>query len=297
MKNIANIINSILAYEESKGTTNNPKKRNVDWTRSIENISINNPKSNAHTLAPDEIITLFDGTRVNPLDGTSVLDLALVDADESRYRISVTSGTSGFRTARSVSAIGAVEVTVNNGVTATFDFTGATVTAVQVGDIMRIKSTQLKDTSPFIFNALNGGLWIVIGIVGTKVTVMRETGCDFEGIAESVTGASGDVEFYAPDGIRTGDRMQIDGTFSIATQRTYEVLDSTPTQIDFISTIPLPEETGLSYVPSSIVFYSDAKTLLYIEADQEAGIRINEETTDRLKIIPQNVLEFFKFFI
>lgn len=289
MKSILNVINSILAYDEPNGHTDNPSKRNVDWSRRFLGVSVENPKSQTYTIPAGQTLSIFDGTRINPLDVTSILDVTNIVPSESKYRLKVTAGTSGFKTARAISGVDEVIVTTNNNTVATFQFIGATISSVQSGDIMRINSLELSETAPYLFNSLNGGLWVVIGISGDTVTVMRETGCDFVGIAETIAagaGAASDVQFYAQDGVMVGDTVDISGTLSTASQKSYKVIDVTPTQIDFISTTPIPEETNLTYVLSSIVFYTDAKSLIYIESDQEGNILLNGDTTGFNKIKP-----------
>lgn len=289
MKNILNVINSILAYDEPQGNTDNPSKRNVDWSRRYQGLTIGNPKSQSYKIPAGQTLTIFDGMRLNPLDGTSILDIINVAPSESRYRLKVTAGASGFKTARSVTGLDEVFVTTNNNSVATFQFVGATLTSVQVGDIMRVNSASLKESSPYVFNDLNGGLWVVIGIAGDSISVMRETGCDFVGIQEHIIAGSGtanDVQFYAQDGVMVGDTMDISGTLSVASQRAYKVLDVTPDQIDFISTNPIPEESGLTYILNTITLYSNANKLLYVEADQDCNVLLNGDTSGHNRVKP-----------
>ena len=281
---LANLINSLLIYKDAV-SSDNPQLRVVDWTRKQLQILLKSATSKSSVLYPGETQTLFDGTRTNPLDGTSVLTLSLFDSGSSLYRITVTSGTSGFRTARLVSGIDACTVTVNNSAAATFTFTAATLTGVVVGDTMRIRGQLLNDTAPYAFNPLNAGLWKIIGISGNAVTVIRFPCKSFSAAPEVVAHAAADVIFYSAAGIQAGDKMSIEGTFSVMTQRIYEVKDATPTTIDFVSAMPLPLET-VTYIPSTITFYVSSKKLIYIETDQESVVRVNNDVTDNNKVTP-----------
>ena len=104
-KQILNCISQILAYKGIDGTTDNPSQRAYDWTRKLYSIAILNPKSDSMTIPPGGTLTLFDGTRANPLDNTSVLDLSLLPQSPSLYRLKVTAGTSGFKTKRVLTSV------------------------------------------------------------------------------------------------------------------------------------------------------------------------------------------------
>jgi hypothetical protein len=283
---ILNLVTHILCYADSV-VTDNPHERAIDHRRRLESIAVKNPSGDGRQLAPGEAFTMFQNSIATSLNGSSVIQIQAVSAQDSVYRLSVTSGPSGFRTARSTSGISACAVTINNASVAVFDFAGATITSLQVGDIMRIKGQSTYDTGPFAFNPINSGIWKIIGISGTKVSVVRETGEQFEGVQETVlSGAGSDVMFYADDGVRSGMMFQVSGTLSQVSQRTYEVLSSTPTTIDFVSTAAIPEESALTYVTGTIVFYSGVKKLVYVEADQECSIRLNGASDDSNRITP-----------
>lgn len=283
---ILNLINQILCYSD-QGVTDNPHERAFDHRRRLEAISVKNPTGDARQLAPGESFSIFQNAIPTGLSGASTVQITLVSTENSVYRLRATAGPSGFRTARSPSGLVACVVTINNNSVASFDFTGATLTGVLVGDIMRIAGANVYDTGPFQFNPINSGIWKVIAINGTKVSAVREVGQAFQAVAENVAGpVASDVQFYADDGIRSGMQFRVSGTFSQVTQRTYTVLNSTPTAIDFVSTAAVPEETGLTYVSGSIVFYSGIKRMIYFEADQECSIRFNGQLDDNNLVTP-----------
>lgn len=289
-QNVLNIITKLLCYSDPV-VTDNPSIRNYDLTRNITSIPVKLPKSETFVLAPSESKTLFNGVVSSSLSVSSVIDNKLISPENSIYRLSVTSGPAGFRTARSVSGIDEVNITINNNTLAKFDFVGATLTGVQVGDIMRISGHILYDAGPFVFNPLNSGLWVVIGISGTVVTVQRMSGESFYGVTESIlpgSGAASQVLFYSSDGVQKGNKFKVTGTLVSTSHKTYEVLDVTPSWIDFVSTSPIAEEVGLSYVPGTIIFYSASKKLIYIESDQNCVVRFNDDTSDNCIVEPVN---------
>lgn len=283
--NIINITTQLLAYSDST-LTDNPQLKTIDWTRRLFQISVSNPMSDSKTLYPNESLEIFDGTRPTALSVSSELSIELLSNTTNRYRVKVTSGPSGFRTARSVSGINNVVVQINNNAIAEFNFSGANLASVQAGDIMRVSGQLLYDSGPFVFNPLNSGLWKVIAVNGTLVQAVRQTGTDFSAANESVTGASSQVMFYSSSGVQVGDKVSINGSFSSVSRRVYEILDVTPDSFDFVSGISIPEETDVAYLTDSLVFYSGAKKLVYIEVDQEAVVRFNDDSSDNNKVTP-----------
>lgn len=282
---ILNLINQILCYSDP-GVTDNPHERAFDHRRRYESISVKNPSGDSRKLAPGESFSVFQNAVATGLSGASVVQIALVNSEKSVYRLS-SSGSDIFRTSRAPTGLAACAVTINNQSVAVFDFTGATLTGVLVGDIMRIKGANVYDAGPYLFNPINSGIWKVIGISGTKISAVREVGKAFEAVAESVAGpVASDVQFYADDKVRPGMQFQVSGTFSQVTQRVFEVQNSTPDSIDFVSTAAIPEETGLTYVSGSVVFYTGIKRMIYVEADQECSIRFNGQTDDNNLITP-----------
>ncbi len=284
-EHILNVITQLLAYSDPS-VTDNPHQRAFDHTRRLQSLPVKNPKSDALRLAPGASFTVFNGTVATGLTGSSVLDMQLLSTESSVYRISVSAGPSSFRTARTPSGISAAAVTINNNAVAEFDFTGATLSGVTPGDVMRIKGAVLYDSGAMAFNPLNAGLWKVLAVSGTKVSAVRPVGEAFSGVAENVASAAADVQFYADDGVQSGDKFEISGSFSPATNRVYEVLDATPTTIDFVSATPLPLESSVAYVSGSINVYKSSKKLVYIEVDQEAVVRFNADASDNNKLTP-----------
>lgn len=285
-RQVLNHISQSLAYRPISGVTDNPSQRSFDWTRKIYSIAVFNPKTSSVTIPSGQSVVLFDGTRPNPLDGTSVLSLSLLTNSPGVYRLSVNSGSTGFKTARSISGVTGCTVSINNGSLANFDFTGATLTGVAVGDILRINGAQNYDTGPFAFNPLNSGSWVIVGIQGTILSCTRPSGIAFQGVNESVASAAADVSIYAQDGVQDGDKIDISGVFSLVSQRVYTVKTATPNFIDFVSTQPLPNENNLTYTFGSVTFYVTAKKFIGIEVNQDAIVRYNDDTGNSNRVSP-----------
>lgn len=283
---LLNIINQLLCYGD-QAVTDNPHMRAIDHRRRVESLSVKNPYQNNMTLKPGQSFKLFENAVSAGFDNTTTLDLTMASSANSVYRLKKSAGAGSFRTARSVSGLAACAVTVNNSSMAVFDFTGATLSTVQVGDIMRIAGQKTYDAGPtYAFNPLNSGSWIVIGISGTKISAVRRVSQNFEGIVENVAAVGTDVQFFADDGIAVGNKFTISAGFSGASFGTYEVQESTPDEILFMSARPLPEETGIAYQNNSIIFYTGSKKLIYIEVDQEAVVRFDGDTGNSNRVTP-----------
>jgi hypothetical protein len=283
--NILNVINSILAYSDPT-TTDNPQMRAFDFTRKFSSIQVSNPTTDFKVVAPGASLQLFNGTVSSSLDNTSVVAIQLLPAQISIYRVSITSGPAGFRIARTVSGLGSTTVTINNNAIAVFDFGAATLSGVVPGDILRISGIILNDTGPFAFSPVNSGFWTVIGVSGTKLSCVRPVGDEFQAVNETVTASASDVQIYSAAGVQVGNKVSISGTLSPASQRTYVVQAVTPSTFDIMSSIPLPNETALSYVPNSFVFYSSSKRMLYLEVDQDAVVQVNADSSNNNSVNP-----------
>jgi len=288
MNSIMNIINQLLAYSDNTGTTDNPQKRDFDWSRKFHSISVQNPAHDRVQIPSGVSEVLFDGiTPTDLADGISEMQIEAVR--DSVYRLSVTSGPSGFRTARVLTGLTDCDVTINNNSVATFKFTGATTDAV-VGDIMHIAGSCSFDAAPYSFSSLNSGNWNIIAVSGDTIQAVRPVGQPFSGVTESVTTIPADqVSMYSSAGIQTGDKFEISDGFSLASHRVYEVVDARPEEILFSSVVAIPEESGVTFNTGDVVFYSNAKKIIYIESDQNIIVQFNNDISDLNKISPFEV--------
>lgn len=283
---ILNIITGLLGYQDACAT-DNPQLREIDWNRKMNGIAIGKPIFDSRSIPPGGSYTVFDGTDATLLDGTSVLSLALSSTVTNRYRLSVTAGAAGFRTPRSITGLSSAVVTINNNAVASFTFPGATLSGVVVGDTMRIAGLLFGDPAPYAFNPENAGYWVILSVSGSTVQVTRLAGQPFSGVAESpAVVTSSDVQIFSAAGVQIGDSVDITGTFSPVTQRVYQVIDVTPTTVDFISGVPLPLESGLAYVAGSITFYVNSCTFVYLEVDQMAAVQFNLDTSFNNLVCP-----------
>lgn len=293
-----NIHQNLVIFDDTNIATNQPKLQYVSWTTDFTGIQVEEPASKQYFLQPAETLTVFSGIRTLLVDGTTAFDLTLNPAQSGVYRLTNSAGTApGFRTARAVSISGeSVTVTINNNATAEFALSAVAVptfAAVQVGDTLFIPDTTTGDSaSPF--NTLNVGFWTVLAVTNSgaganrKLICKRLNGEAFEGVAEvvSVT-ANSQFKVFSSSGVQPGDTLKLSAGFSTVTQKTYSLQTVTSDWVEFTSAEPLPLETGIIPTAAGLIIYSDAKSLVRVEVDQESVLRLNSDSTDNLRLSPR----------
>ena len=265
-----NLLISLMTFDDTQ-QTNDPQMVHVDWTRNIKNLSMGLPSNRKEVLAPGESVTLLNGAVATGIDGTTQFDLTNTVGSTYRIIYDGTGTAPDFRTERSLAADATSEITVtkNNNATTTFSATGGTLVdfgVSVVGDELRLGAA---------FNIANQGTYQVIAFSATSVTIKK-----VDSVAEVVVlGANfaEDLRVYSAAGIQVGDKVIISGGFSLATHDTYEITDVSPDFIEFVSTEAIPEEDDI--LPNTgLTIFSDAKSLIYIESDKKALVKVNGDT-------------------
>ena len=284
-----NISTKILAFTDAE-ISSNPRLKNVDWYRDISGMSVADPRSEAHSIAPGASKTIFDGTYASTIDGTTAFDLSLSTLDPSRYRLTHSAGTApGIRTGRALTLTGiSMTFTVNSNATMSVSVpAGPDFTAVQVGDGVFIPHTTTGDASSPV-SVLNAGWWEVLAKASNvNITLVRPSGTDFEGITQTVAlTANSQFRAFSAAGVQVGDSVDIAAGFSLATRKTFSVVAVTDAFVEIISTTPLAAQAGVLPGATGLVFFSTNKTFLYIEANQECAVRVNGDTGNFQRLSP-----------
>lgn len=133
---------------------------------------------------------------------------------------------------------------------------------VVVGDLVRIGDQ---------FNTLNQGEYKVISKGTGSFTVENYTGVNEGPIILGSTFAD-QIRIYSAAGVQRGDTLVINQGFSPVTFGSYKITDVTDNYVEFYSTDVLPQETGIS---SELNIYSQAKNLIYLEANQKCSVTVN----------------------
>lgn len=285
---VIDIHSTIVMHGDGETATQNPKRRFVDWSRHVVGVQVDQPSVREYIAQPGELLSVFSGTRSTSIDGTTAFTLTLNPVASSTYRMTNSAGTApAFRTARAFNPSGVLHtLTVNNNATLEMQI-GAGNFNAQVGDTVFIPHTTTGDAaSPF--NVLNVGFWIVIGATTTKLVLQRRVGTGFSGVSEAVTpSANSQLLIFSAAGVQTGDTLEISAGFANPTQKAFQVGEVTPSWVEFVSTSPLPLETGIIPTASGLTFYFDSKRFLRLEVDQDAVVRLNGDTGNTNRLSPR----------
>jgi hypothetical protein len=268
--------------------TNNPSRRNFDWSRQYT-VSVANPRSFHETIEAGTSKTIFSSTRSTSLDGTSAFSSAASALGGGRYRFTWTGGTNpGLRTDRALTLTGqAVTVTVNADQSANLSLGAGTFGATAVNDIVFIPDVTTGDSAS-VFNVANVGFWQVIAVLSsTNIQVQRLSGEAFVATGETVTLASnGQLQAFSASGVQAGDKATISAGFAAVTQKTFTVAQVTSTWFEVVSTTAIPAEAGKLPGSAGLVFYPGAKTFLRVEADQECVVQLNGDSGTSIRVSP-----------
>jgi len=293
---LLNLIHHILAYDSSeRGVNDNPQRRLAHYVREFKGQAIQNVISNQAVVPPSGSLAVYSGVQATSIDGTTAFNLTLPAGSASTYRFRRSAGTQpAFRSERALGADATSEitVTVNNNATAKFASSGGTLlsfASVVVGDVLRIAGVITGDPAG-PFNTLNEGYWSVIAKDGTSVTCVRLDGAAFSGTPEGpIVLAAGFADLfrvYSAAGVQAGQKVYISAGFSSVTRKTFNVTAVAPDFFEVVSATPLPLESGIIPGAAGIAFYTAAKQVVYLEADQESVVRLNGDTSDSNLLSP-----------
>ena len=268
----------LLAYEDPI-SSNNPQQRPFDWSRQIQGIPVDNAACEPFRIAPLQQVTLFNGTRAIFADGTTQYSLTVLNTASNRYRLRWTgTGTApAFRTDRGA-ALAGVSTTItpqlNQSVVVTTS-AGSFFGSVVVGDVVYIPGLSTGDPLG-IFNTLNEGFWSVLGATATQLVLTRFPGAVYSAVAETVAVlANTSFQVFSSTGVQLDDTLSLVSGFSAPLLQNYEIVSVTADALEFVSGITLPPIDSIIPGVGAIVIFSNAKSFVYLETDQNLGININ----------------------
>lgn len=286
-----NVVTKILAYADEQANSQ-PRLRFVDWTRDISGVRVRDPRSEGHQVPGQSVLTVFNGTRATTLDGTTAFSVALLPlTDANRYRFTWTGGTNPtLRTGRGLTPTGVLlTLTVNPNATLSVVAASPLFGSVVVGDQIFIPHTTTGDAAN-VFSVLNAGYWEVLAVASaTSITLVRPAGQDFEGASEAVTPTSNSqLRAYSAAGVQIDDSVDVTAGFNLATRKTFDVVAVTDVFVEVVSTTPLATESGIMPTAAGMVFFSETKNFLYLEARREIIVRLNGDTGNTQRATPDD---------
>lgn len=271
------VFKKIIAFDDQNQTAA-PKLVAVNWTRdTIVGVPVEAPSNDRFVLPAFASKEVFDGTVALNYDNTTQFSLSLSNLSPSRYRLTWTAGSDPqFRTSRTVSVSGGnMTVVIQGNQTATVTHSaGSVFSNVEVGDDVFIPGATTGDTS--VFSPMNEGHWVVLAASATQLTLVRESGIVFSGVAETVAvTANSQFLVYSSDGVQIDNVIGFISGFARSILHNYEIVEVTSTFIEFQSSAPLPTTSAIVPGAGSLVVYDSAKQYIYIESDQEVSISLN----------------------
>ena len=141
---------------------------------------------------------------------------------------------------------------------------------VVVGDQVIISSN---------FNSLNQGQWNIVSLNATSFTVALPT-ATAEGPIVLGSGFASQVQIFSSGTVQVGDTLAVSSGFSSVSFGDYEITQVASNYITFSSANALPTQGPIM---TEVVIYSDAKRMIYIEADQAVQLTINGVLTDSIE--------------
>lgn len=142
---------------------------------------------------------------------------------------------------------------------------------VVAGDKVRLGS---------VFNLSNQGEQTILSVSATSFTVANETIVP-EGPIVLGSGFADQLQIYSAAGVQVNDTLDITGGFSPVTLDFYKVTSVSANSLEFFSSEVLPVEGPI--LTQGIVLYSMAKTLIYLESDQECSASLNGSNISMIK--------------
>ena len=286
------ITNRYLAFDDAIAS-NNPQKKNFDWSTQLQGIVVDNPSSTPFRIPAGQCASLFDGTRTIGYDATTAFSLNVLNIAPNRYRLKWTGvGTAPtFRTDRAVSFTSSPPVTLtitpqlNQAVVITCSL-GAIFGSVVVGDIVYIPGQSTGDSSS-PFNTLNEGYWSVLHATTTQLTLVRMPNTVYSAKGEVVTiAANSSFQVFSADGVQLDDTLALVQGFDSPLIQNYEIVAVTANSLDFISGTTLANIASVVPGSNSIIIFSDAKSWVALETDQNIDITLNSNSTASFTVEP-----------
>ena len=272
----------MLAYED-QSSTNNPQQRPFDWSRILQGIPVDNPACDPFRVLPLQSVTLFDGTRSISADGTTRYSLSVLNTALNRYRLKWTGvGTAPvFRTDRVVDFAPPSTITItpqlNQSVAVTAS-AGAIFGAVLPGDVVFIPGVSTGDGTG-IFDSLNEGFWSVLDATVSQLILVRNPGQVYSAKAETVHIVSNaSFQVFTSTGVQLDDTLSLVSGFTASLLQNYEIVAVTANAIEFLSGVTLPPIASIMPGAGAIVIFSNAKSFVYVESDQNLGLTLNNNT-------------------
>lgn len=279
---------NLIAFDDVK-PSNNPQIRAFDLLYKKTEVPASEPVSQSKVIPAGSTMSIFDGTRDTDIDGTTEFTSTRPDSTKNIYRFSHTGGTApALRTDRAIGIDNTTEFTVTvNGPIMTLTHSAGTApdfSNVIVGDILNIMSGAGPSSN-------NQGMFTILSKTVDSISVSNLSASaqvfvvlDADKLLVYSNGASDNK-------IQIGDKVIISAGFSSSVFGTYEITQVTPNWFEVLVGYPngIPTEADVIVGVNGLTFYSSAKKMILVAAQQRCSLRINGATDDRLELIPEEL--------
>ena len=278
---ILSITQRSISYEDD-ASSNNPQQRSFDWSRQLQGIPVAKASNIPYSIPPLQSVELFNGSRTLCYDDTTEFSISVSPIATNRYRLSWT-GTGAapvFRTARTITFPSSPVPTVTiapqqNKCVVVTSSAGAIFGSVIEGDTVYIPGVSTGDVAS-VFDPLNEGFWSVLSATTTTLILARDPNAVYSAKGETVSITSGNYfQVFSSDGIQLDDTLSLTSGFPMIALQSYEIVSVTATSIDFLSGVTLPPLISVYPGSGSVVVFSNAKTWVLLETDQNLRVSIN----------------------
>ena len=280
------IVNRFLAYEDGV-SSNNPQQRPFDWSRQMQSIPVDNAACMPYRVQPLAQLEVFDGTRTLGYNAATQYSLAVLNTTSNRYRLKWTGvgNAPAFKAARTVTFGGggspAITVTVacqlNQSVAVTSS-AGSIFGACTAGDTVFIPGLSTGDPAS-VFDTLNEGYWSVLSATASLLMLARAPGAVYSARSEVATIlADTSFQVFSSAGVQLDDTLSLVSGFSPVLLQNYEIVAVTANALEFLSGTTVPPIASVVPGVGSIVVFSDAKSWMALETDQNISVSLNGGT-------------------
>ena len=267
---------------EDRVDNKNPNIRIPDISNDIQNVTVNNDKSERITVYPNEVKDIATTTRPLLWDNTTELQFIRPFSAESivRVRHTGTGAAPNFRTNRNIGGDTDTEVTISrlSDYVARIQNTGGTawdLSAVQINDIIQFSSTNDLSTSPF--SETNAGREYVVQAKGSDYIDFIDNssavpegpvvlGADFAQILKVVSQGS----------VKVGDLIEINGNdINPSNHGKFEIVSVSDNYVDIIN--PFVAEETVLIDTNTFVIYEHLIGFIHLRANGAFKVKFGEQ--------------------
>lgn len=274
MNQALTVLLNIFAYSDG-AQTNNPRLRDFDYSRQIQDIPTSKTRSEQHVISPSEEEIIVSLAR--PIDSTPPATWTTSVQSAGKVRLTWSTNNPGLRTERVTGTPlvdGDVYATARLGQSQVVRITlpsGRSLGAgIQANDELLIGSGSG-------LNAIFEGTYPVVGSgVDSGQQYVDIIAPDMEDNPSVTIEGTPEMFVFSPGPVRVGDTIRVPDGFSYGNRGEYLVTSVTSRWVEYRNQEAFPETVTPATPDDDIVFFDQLYKFCYIEADQRVKLYIND---------------------